>query len=328
MRNLYSVLKLSRRANSEDIKTAYWRLAKRFHPDVNAGDKEAERWTKEINRAYEVLGDPDARAAYDLESSRRRAKARRSFWSAAAAGAVTFMLTAASISTMMVWKPQIRIPKSVTLVANAPAQERAPSSSARSENPARSAEPSEPASASLPGASTELPASRSSASTSSQATSTPLTDREVRTSSAPLPSSVLMEQAPEKGEPGAAPSESTRADLPGPPTPREPDRQPPSRAELASVGSPEAIQPALKVTVDQKSSGEPTRRNDDRKEVVAAQTINKKPKKHVNAGAVAAATPSKLQASERVPHLVSRGATALRFPSADEPFVNLGVRNK
>ena len=58
MRDLYSVLKLSRRASSEDIKFAYRALAKQFHPDVNAGDEEADRWTKEINRAYEVLGDP------------------------------------------------------------------------------------------------------------------------------------------------------------------------------------------------------------------------------------------------------------------------------
>jgi|SRR6516225_2323807 len=67
MRNLYSVLNLSRRANSKDIKTAYWALAKQFHPDVNAGNHDSERWTKEINRAYEILGDPDARTAYDLE---------------------------------------------------------------------------------------------------------------------------------------------------------------------------------------------------------------------------------------------------------------------
>jgi curved DNA-binding protein CbpA len=322
MRNLYSVLKLSRRANSRDIKTAYWTLAKQFHPDVNAGDKEAERWTKEINRAYEVLGDPDARAAYDLEYSRLRAKARRSFWGAAAAGAATFILLVASISMTMVWKPQIRIPKSVTLVASAPSQERTPPSSVRSERPERSAEPSEPASILLPSASTELPAS-----TSSQVTTTTLTDREERTLSQPLPSSVVTEQVPKEDELGAAPSEPTRADLPGPPTPREPDRQPPSRTGLVNVGSLEAMQPTPTVTIDQKSSSELTQRDGGLKEEVAVKTIHRKPKKPLNAATVAA-TPGKLQASERVPHLVSRGATAMRFPSADEPFVNLGVRNR
>jgi hypothetical protein len=322
MRNLYSVLKLSRRADSKDIKTAYWTLAKQFHPDVNAGDKEAERWTKEINRAYEVLGDPDARAAYDLEVSRLRTKARRGFWGAAAAGAVTFILSAASISMTLVWKPQIRIPKSLTLVASAPSQERVPPSSAGSEHPERSAEPTEPASALVPSISTELPAS-----TSSLGTSTAVTDRELLTLSAPLPSSVLTEQVPRKGELGAAPSELTSADLHGPPTPREPDRQPPSHAESANAGLLEAIQPIPTVTADQKSSSAPIRRDGGPKEEAAVKTVHRQPKKHLNAATVAA-TPSKLQASGRVPHLVSSGATAMRFPTADEPFVNLGVRNK
>ena len=87
MRDLYSVLNLSRRASSKDIKAAYWALAKQFHPDVNASDQEAEGWIKGINHAYEILGDPNARAAYDLELAGQRAEARRSFWRAAAAGA-------------------------------------------------------------------------------------------------------------------------------------------------------------------------------------------------------------------------------------------------
>src|SRR6516225_11470447 len=67
MRDLYSVLNLSRRASSKDIKAAYWALAKQFHPDLNAADMNAEQWIKAINHAYEILGNPDARAAYDLE---------------------------------------------------------------------------------------------------------------------------------------------------------------------------------------------------------------------------------------------------------------------
>ena len=161
MRNLYSVLNLSRRANSKDIKAAYWALAKQFHPDVNAGDQDAERWTKEINRAYEILANPDARAAYDLELARQRAKARRSFWRAAAMGAATFILTVGPISMAVVWKQhalQTRGAKNEALVARAPAQERATPGLARSEHPARSADPGEPVSALLARPSSELPA--------------------------------------------------------------------------------------------------------------------------------------------------------------------------
>src|SRR6516164_5051125 len=67
-----SFLGLSRSPSGEDIRAAYWTLAKQFHPDVNAGDKVAERRSKEINRAYGILGDPEARAAYNLILARAR----------------------------------------------------------------------------------------------------------------------------------------------------------------------------------------------------------------------------------------------------------------
>jgi len=141
MRDFYSVLNLSRRANSRDIKAAYRALAKQFHPDVNAGDQDAERWTKEINRAYEILGNPDARAAYDLELACRRAKARRSFLVAAAAGMATVILTVGSISIALVWKRhalQTGSAKNEMLVAKACAQE---GDTQRSEHPERGADP-------------------------------------------------------------------------------------------------------------------------------------------------------------------------------------------
>jgi len=323
MRDLYSVLNLSRRASSDDIKAAYWALAKQFHPDVNAGDKQAELWTKEINRAYEILGNPDARAAYDLDFSRQRAKARRSFWISAATGAATFMLTVGSISMAMMWKEhalQTRTPKNETLVANARTKERTSPRLARSEHPESDADPSEPASAPHPGPSSEL-----LTSTSSQMTSTALTGKEALTTGAPLASSVVMEQAPKEAEPGAVFSQPSRTDLrQGPPVPWVPDRQPPPRTELANVVSPQ-VEATRTTTVDQKFSGEPPRRDGDSK-AEAVGSIHKKPKKRVNVATVAATTPNKLQGSERE-RLVSRGATALRFPSADEPFVNLGVRN-
>ena len=103
MRALSSFLGLSRRPSGEDIRAAYWALSKEFHPDVNAGDKEAERRIKEINRAYGILGDPEARAACNLILARARARARRRFWRAAATGATAFILTVGIIS-FTAWK--------------------------------------------------------------------------------------------------------------------------------------------------------------------------------------------------------------------------------
>jgi curved DNA-binding protein CbpA len=104
VRDLSAFLGLSRDPSGEDIRAAYWALSKQFHPDVNAGDKEAERRIKEINRAYGILDDPEARAAYNLILARARARARRSFRSAAATGAAAFILTVGSISVMVMWK--------------------------------------------------------------------------------------------------------------------------------------------------------------------------------------------------------------------------------
>jgi len=64
-RDYYETLGVARNANEQDLKSAYRRLAKDFHPDRNAGDKEAEKKFKEINEAYEALKDPQKRAAYD-----------------------------------------------------------------------------------------------------------------------------------------------------------------------------------------------------------------------------------------------------------------------
>ncbi|KAA5654844.1 J domain-containing protein, partial [Pseudomonas aeruginosa] len=53
----------------EDIKKAYRRLAKKYHPDLNPNDKEAQEKFKDINEAYEVLGDEDKRKKYDAFGS-------------------------------------------------------------------------------------------------------------------------------------------------------------------------------------------------------------------------------------------------------------------
>ena len=61
----YERLEVSKDASGEEIKKAYRRLAMKYHPDRNPGDKEAEAKFKEINEAYEVLKDEQKRAAYD-----------------------------------------------------------------------------------------------------------------------------------------------------------------------------------------------------------------------------------------------------------------------
>lgn len=61
----YEVLGLSRGASDADIKKAYRALAKKYHPDMNPGDKEAEQKFKEINEAYAVLSDAEKRQKYD-----------------------------------------------------------------------------------------------------------------------------------------------------------------------------------------------------------------------------------------------------------------------
>jgi curved DNA-binding protein len=64
-RNYYSTLGVSRDATAEEIKRAYRKLARQFHPDLNPGDKAAEEQFKAVNEAYEVLSDPTRRTQYD-----------------------------------------------------------------------------------------------------------------------------------------------------------------------------------------------------------------------------------------------------------------------
>ena len=64
-RDYYEVLGVAKDADEAAIKKAYRQLAKKYHPDVNPGDKEAEEKFKEVNEAYQTLSDPQKRATYD-----------------------------------------------------------------------------------------------------------------------------------------------------------------------------------------------------------------------------------------------------------------------
>jgi curved DNA-binding protein len=64
-KDYYKIMGLDKKATAKEIKQAYRRLAKQYHPDVNQGNKEAEQTFKEINEAHEVLGDPEKRKRYD-----------------------------------------------------------------------------------------------------------------------------------------------------------------------------------------------------------------------------------------------------------------------
>src|SRR6202521_3186885 len=64
-KDYYKILGVARGASADDIKKTFRKLARKYHPDVNPGDKKAEEKFKEINEAYEVLSDHDKRRKYD-----------------------------------------------------------------------------------------------------------------------------------------------------------------------------------------------------------------------------------------------------------------------
>ena len=64
-KDYYEVLGVPQGASEKDITKAYRKLAKQYHPDANAGDKDAEERFKEISAANDVLGDPEKRKEYD-----------------------------------------------------------------------------------------------------------------------------------------------------------------------------------------------------------------------------------------------------------------------
>ena len=72
--NPYSVLGLHNSANKDEIRKAYRSLARKYHPDSNPGNKEAEEKFKEINDAYAILSDEKKKEKYDYEASMEKSK--------------------------------------------------------------------------------------------------------------------------------------------------------------------------------------------------------------------------------------------------------------
>ena len=103
MSHLYGVLGVSPRSDRAAVKSAYWSLAKTCHPDLHDGDKAAEKRFKEINSAYETLGDPEARTEYDCACAQERARMRRRMMHTVATMSASFLFTVSSGLLVGLW---------------------------------------------------------------------------------------------------------------------------------------------------------------------------------------------------------------------------------
>jgi curved DNA-binding protein CbpA len=106
LRTLYKVLGLRPEARNDEIKAAFRKLAKTYHPDRRPADKRAETRFKEINAAYAILSDWDTRTRYDAGLSQRRSLRRQRVRKTAGTMAASFALTVTVTSAALLWRQQ------------------------------------------------------------------------------------------------------------------------------------------------------------------------------------------------------------------------------
>jgi molecular chaperone DnaJ len=104
-KNYYDILGVKRDASEKEIKQAYRRLARRYHPDVNPGDKSAEAKFKEINAAYEILADKEKRQKYDqygdqwqhADQFAQASRQQSQYWDFAPGGGTSFHFSSGDV---------------------------------------------------------------------------------------------------------------------------------------------------------------------------------------------------------------------------------------
>ncbi len=112
MSTLYQILGLPPTADREQVKAAFRLLARQFHPDLNGHNPHTAQRFTEVRRAYEILTDPHARAAYDGALSCEREALRKRFWSLAVTATSTGALTAAAVVIAVLWSQSAGMPQS------------------------------------------------------------------------------------------------------------------------------------------------------------------------------------------------------------------------
>jgi hypothetical protein len=312
MYDLYAILGLTRSASRDEIRAAYRALAKRHHPDLNSGDRQSEWLIKGINRAFEILGNPESRAAYDREVEQERAAIRRRFWGSAAIGAATFIMTVISVWLTSMWTQTVSNHQSQkgepkVLVGNENAVKKSPAEVVANSGPVASGDgderdtPSELVIASVPGAFGEP-----LISAIEEKQGAPPSDRDAH--SAPVVGPAAGQKISSASSPKPAQSPQHVIITSAPPN---------NASSRTGVAMTTPLEAGTKQPTPARVVTQPSHKSNPRNVMGKTAVLGRVPKK-----------PSALQGVEREPRIVARTATALRWPSADEPFVNLGGRSR